>query len=194
MIKPSHYKHYVFLEQIDDITKRNLLNFRSINIIINIDDQNEKNEKHKVSIIKFAKKNKIPFLVKNNFQKCVKYKANGIYIEANNKTVLKPMLLIKDFIVVGSAHNQLEYRKKVNQNCKLIMLSPLFKNEKYSNNKVLNTIKFNQIKRGWKIDVCALGGINLKNLKKIKLTNCKAFAFNRLIFEPEMKKPAYNIM
>lgn len=46
------------------------------------------------------------------------------------------------------------------------MLSPLFYNEKYSKNRILNTSKFNLMSLNWKIDLCALGGINIKNLKK----------------------------
>ena len=41
------------------------------------------------SIIKFAKKKKISFLLKNNFQKCIKYRANGIYIDSKNKKTVR---------------------------------------------------------------------------------------------------------
>jgi thiamine monophosphate synthase len=42
--------------------------------------------------------------------------------------------------------------------------------------------------------VCALGGINYENVKKIKLLNVKAIAFKKFIFDPKIKKPAYNLM
>jgi hypothetical protein len=74
------------------------------------------------------------------------------------------------------------------------MLSPLFYNEKYSKNSILNTHRFNLITLNWKTDVCALGGINLRSLKKIKLTKARSIAFKKLIFDLKIKKPAYNLM
>jgi thiamine-phosphate pyrophosphorylase len=190
----TFYKHYVFLAEINELIEVNLLKFKNINIIINIDQNDEKNLKTQFLIIKFAKKNKIPFLIKNNFQECIKYGASGIFIESSNKSATKPILLRKDFEIVGSAHNQLEYNNKKNQNCATIMLSPLFYNEKYSINKILNIYRFNLISLNWRIKLCALGGINNQTLRKLKLTKAKIISFSKLIYEPEIKKPAYNLM
>ena len=188
------YKHYVFLEEINNLIKDNLVKFSNINIIIDINGNNSKNLENKLSIIKFAKKKKIPFLIKNDFRKCIKYKANGIFISSDNKKITKPILLKKNFYIVGSAHNQIEYTQKSKQKCQLLMLSPIFFNEKYSKNKILNILKFNSKSINWDIDLCALGGINIKTLKKIKLTKCVAIAFKKIIYNSKIKKPAYNLM
>ena len=188
------YKHYVFLEEINDFIKDNLLKFTSINIIIDINDNTGKNFENQLTIIKFAKKNRIPFLIKNNFQKCIKYKANGIFISSDNKKITKPILLKKNFYIVGGVHNQSEYAQKSKQKCNLLMLSPLFFNEKYSKNKILNISKFNNKTIDWDIDLCALGGINSKTLKKIRLTKCVAVGFKKIIYNAQIKKPAYNLM
>jgi thiamine monophosphate synthase len=188
------YKHYVFLEEINDFIKDNLLKFTNINIIIDINDNTGKNFENQLTIIKFAKKNRIPFLIKNNFQKCIKYKANGIFISSDNKKITKPILLKKNFYIVGGVHNQSEYAQKSKQKCKLLMLSPLFFNEKYSKNKILNISKFNNKTIDWDIDLCALGGINSKTLKKIRLTKCVAVGFKKIIYNAQIKKPAYNLM
>jgi thiamine monophosphate synthase len=74
------------------------------------------------------------------------------------------------------------------------MLSPLFSNKKYSENKILNVLKFNLICRNWNKKSCALGGINEENIRRIKLTIATSIAFKRLIENPEIKKPAYNLM
>ena len=194
MMNRTFYKHYVFLAEINELIEVNLLKFKNINIIINIDQNDEKNLKTQFLIIKFAKKNKIPFLIKNNFQECIKYGASGIFIESSNKSTTKPILLRKDFEIVGSAHNQLEYNNKKNQNCATIMLSPLFYNEKYSINKILNIYRFNLISLNWRIKLCALGGINNQTLRKLKLTKAKIISFNKFIYNPKIKKPAYNLM
>ena len=188
------YKHYVFLYDINNLIKGNLVKFSNINIIIDINDNTSKNLENQLTIIKFAKKNRIPFLIKNDFQKCVKYKANGIFISSDNKKITKPILLKKNFHIVGGAHNQLEYTQKSKQKCDLLMMSPLFFNEKYSKNRILNITKFNSKTIHWDIDLCALGGINSKTLKKIRLTKCVAVGFKKIIYNSKIKKPAYNLM
>ena len=193
-MKKIFYKHYVFLEEINNLIKENLFKFNNLNIIIDIDEKDKKGLENQFSIIKFAKKNKIPFLLKNDFQKCVKYNASGIFIDANYKKLTKPILLKKSFYIIGSIHNQLEYMQKIRQKCHLLMLSPLFFNEKYSKNKILNISRFNHKALNWDIKLCALGGINSKTLKKIKLTKCIAFGFKKFIFDTKIKKPAYNLM
>jgi thiamine-phosphate pyrophosphorylase len=189
MMKKIFYKHYVFLEEINNLIKENLIKFNSINIIIDINKKDKKGLENQLSIIKFAKKNKIPFFLKNNFQKCIKYKADGIFIDSKNKTIIKPILLKKKFTIIGLAHNQLEYFQKLNQKCVTIMLSPLFYNEKYSINKLLGILKFNNKALNWKIKLCALGGINYKNLKKIALTKSEGIAFKRFLTQSKKNLP-----
>jgi thiamine-phosphate pyrophosphorylase len=184
------YKNYIFLEKINDLIKENLLKFSNINIIIDINHNEIKKSENALSIINFARKNKIPFLIKNNFQECIKYKADGILIDSQNKRNIKPLLLKRKFNIIGKAHNQLEYLQKVNQNCSLIMLSPLFYNKKYSKNKILDILKFNNFALNWKTPICALGGINFKTLKKVKLLRTTNLSYKKLIFEAKIKKPA----
>ena len=74
------------------------------------------------------------------------------------------------------------------------MLSPLFSNKKYSENKILNVLKFNLISQNWNRNLCALGGINDANIRRIKLTIVNSIAFKRLIESTKIKKPAYNLM
>ena len=188
------YKHYVFLEEINNFIKDNLVKFTNINIIIDTNENNSKNLEKQLSIIKFEKKNRIPFLIKNDYQKCVKYKANGVFISSDHKKITKPILLKKNFYIIGSAHNQLEYAQKLKQKCHLLMLSPLFFNEKYSKNRILNILKFNSKTIHWKVNLCALGGINSKTLKKVKLTKSVAIGFKKIIPNSKIKKPAYNLM
>jgi thiamine monophosphate synthase len=72
------------------------------------------------------------------------------------------------------------------------MLSPLFYNKKYSLNGVLGVLKFNLMTLDWKSKVCALGGINIENLKKIKMTRCSSVAFILMINNNfKNKKPVY---
>jgi len=165
----KHNKYFFFTDSIDDNIKNNAFKFKNLNIIFyNKKDIKEKN----IDIIKynkvhnFCKKNSIPIYITNNFKLLFKLKADGIFITSENTYSRYPR--IKNKIFIGLVHNQREYYFKEKQNCNIIMLSPLFFNQKYSKNKILYPLKFNLITLNWKSEICALGGINAYNINKTK--------------------------
>ena len=82
-------------------------------------------------------------------------------------------------------HNQKEIKQKIEQKCSAIFISPLFKTKK--SKKYLGINRFNYLTNSTKINVLALGGINEKNIKQLKMLNVKGFAGIRIF----KKKPAY---
>mgnify|MGYP001332146638 CR=1 FL=1 len=138
-----------------------------------------------VKIAKACKKKKYQFFVSNDIKLALKYKANGIYIPSFNKSERFQNLEKKNFTILGSAHNQKEIHEKTLQNCKIIFLSPLFNVEK--SKYYLDICKFNFLTLSNKSNFVALGGINLKNIKKLKMLHAKGFA-GISIFK---KKPAF---
>ena len=63
------------------------------------------------------------------------------------------------------------------------MLSPIFYNVKYSNNRILGINKFNLMTKDWRVKIGVLGGILKKNIKKIRMTKADNIGFVRLINE-----------
>lgn len=61
MLNKLFYKHYVFLDEINDLIKKNLLKFKNISVIVDIKPKDKKSFDNQNFIIKFLKKNKIPF-------------------------------------------------------------------------------------------------------------------------------------
>jgi thiamine monophosphate synthase len=176
----NQYHNYIFLSEINDKLSAIIKKFKKISIIYYIEDFQLFNENNCKLIRNFCKNIKAPFYIVNSITDVAKYKANGIYIKADNKRViLKKYNKLK---IIGSAHNRLDYFFKKNQNCNMIMLSPLFFNNKYSNNKILGTAKFRLISRDWKTDVCALGGINKTNINKVKLIKTSNIGFRSMIY------------
>ena len=114
-----------------------------------------------------------PLFVSNDINLALKVKADGVYIPAFNKTLKFINREKKNLLVIGSAHNQKEIHDKISQNCAAIFLSPVFKIKKKKN--FLNLHKFNFLSNNNKINVLALGGINEKNIYKLKLLNIKGF-------------------
>ena len=115
MYKKKSFKYYVFLEEINEIIRNNLLKFKNINVIIDIKNINKTSIEKALSIIKFCKNNEIPFFLMDNYQLCTKHKSNGIFLSSVNKQITKPLLLKKNFRIIGSAHNQSEYSLKLKQ-------------------------------------------------------------------------------
>ena len=181
-------KFYFFIDTLDEIIRKNIKNFKKLSFVYKSDSINDINHANIVTIKNFCKKNKILFFISDNFKLAKKYEADGIFLSSSYKKIGN-IVLKKNFKIIGSAHNQLEYSLKNKQSCELIMLSPLFYNKKYSQNKILNVCKFNLISMGWDKKICALGGISLNNFKKLNMTRCSAVAFISLMKENQKKSP-----
>jgi thiamine-phosphate pyrophosphorylase len=188
----SNIKFYFFTDTLDEIIRKNIKNFTKLSFIYKSNSINDINHTNINTIKNFCKKNKIPFFISDNFKLAIKYGADGIFLSSSYKKIGN-IILRKNFKIIGSAHNQLEYSLKNKQSCEMIMLSPLFYNEKYSQNKILNVCKFNLISMDWDKKICALGGINLKNLKKLNMTKSSASAFISLMKENNQKKSPLTI-
>ena len=109
--------------------------------------------------------------------------AHGIYISANNKKISLSSFSTIKFQLIGSAHNQFEYFIKQKQSCKTIMLSPIFYNDKYSQNQILNPIKFNLMSLNWKTKICALGGISNENIRRLKITKARSIGIKSWVYK-----------
>ena len=75
-------------------------------------------------------------------------------------------------MIIGSAHNVKEIRIKEKQKVSQIFISSIFKKEK----NYLGFYKFKILTNMTKKKIIALGGINLTNLKRLKILNISGFA------------------
>ncbi len=117
----------------------------------------------------------------------IKYQLNGVYIPSFIKT--KNFIISskpKNFLVMGSAHNESEIKNKEDQGCTLIFLAPTFKVNKKKN--YLGVNRFNLLTLHKKSNFIALGGINNKNIKELKLLNCVGFSGISWIKKNGLKK------
>jgi len=120
----------------------------------------------------------------------LKYKAQGLYIPSFNKTKNYSNIEKRNLKIIGSAHNQKQILKKIEQKCSAIFLSPAFDVEK--SRKSLGIHNFNYISNSNKIRIFALGGIIEKNIKKLKLLNSKGFGGIRMFKKkPAFKRPVF---
>ncbi len=82
---------------------------------------------------------------------------------------------------MGSAHNIKEIRQKEIQGVSLIFLSPIFKTKHYKIG--MGIIRFNLLTQLSNKKFIALGGINKKNIKKLKIANIYGFSGISYFFE-----------
>jgi len=183
-------KFYFFTDNLDEIITKNIKNFESLCIIYK--QQNNIINETKLTVLRnYCKINKIQFFVSDSYKLAIKYNCNGIFLSNKNKKILK-LATKKNFKIIGLAHNRFEFFLKRKQLCETIMLSPIFYNYKYTLNKILGIVKFNLITLDWNTKICALGGVKLNNLKKIKMTKSSSVAFISMINDNlKNKKPAY---
>lgn len=180
-------KFYYFIDKLDIEEVKNLN--KKIAIIYR-NYQKEPQMKEIIEFKRFCKKNNRVFIISNFFKIALKYNLDGIYIPSfNNKILLNKYSNIKNFIIVGSAHNLKEIRVKEKQGVQQIFLSPIFpiiKNKNY-----LGLTKFNLLSKFTKKKVVALGGINKNNIKKLNMTNACGFAS---IKNKKNKNPISNLI
>jgi len=152
-------------KNIDKLDKNTGIIFRNYNSEINL--------KSIISLKSFCKKNGYKFFLSNNIKLSLRLKLDGVYIPSFNKdTKHLSYSFTKNFIILGSAHNNKEIKIKEKQLVKIIFLSSIFK----KNKNYLGINKFKLLTKLTKAKIVALGGISVENLKKLKLTNCFGFA------------------
>ncbi len=126
-----------------------------------------------LKIKKYCKKKSIKFYLSNNVKLAIKLNLDGAYLPSFNKSISHLSYSFKkNFNIIGSAHNFKEIKLKQRQKVKKIFLSSLFK----KNQNFLGINKFKLLNKQTKSKTVALGGISKKNVKKLRLANCFAFA------------------
>ena len=82
--------------------------------------------------------------------------------------------LNKNFKIIGSAHSRMEIKKKLDQGCEAIFLSPIFRIRKKK--QFLGVCRFNLLTLKYKKKFIALGGIRKQNINTLKMLNIYGMA------------------
>jgi len=177
-VKNNKLDYYIFVEELNEKIIKNIIRLKKRKLKLTIIILSDKNF---LLISKFAKNNKIAFFVVDDIKVAIKNNAQGIFLTSKNKTLRNNIKETTKLDVIGSAHNQYEYYIKIRQKCSVIMLSPIFYNNKYSYNKILGPIRFNLITLNWKSNICPLGGINNKNIKFTNAIKSKCIGVKSIV-------------
>ena len=179
-------KYYIYIDNLSSINLKNIKQGWKFCLIYR--NYRDKIDVEKLKIFaKKCKKKNIKFFVSNNLFLALKIRADGVYLPSFNKNYIRiNSASLKNFQIIGSAHNLREISLKTKQGCKEIILSRLFKTN-YKNKKTYyDTNKFNLLVRNFKTSFIALGGIRSNNLMKLQIVKCSGIA----ILSEVKKKPA----
>ena len=157
-------KYYYF---IDEFNKNEIEKLSSKISLIYRNYQRKNNPNELKKLVIHCKNNRRKVYISNNLKDAIKYNFDGLYIPSFHKQLRFKNIIKRKFEIIGSAHNAIELKIKEKQGCTVIFLSPIFKNNK--NKKFLDVIKTNLLKKLTKNQIVLLGGINQKNIKKLKL-------------------------
>ena len=167
----KNLKKYYFINKFDNTHLINL------NKNISFIWRNKDKETHLKTLTKlrdFCKENHRKFYISNDIKLAIRVKADGVYIPSTNKNLnFKSIKFKKEFKILGSAHNFKEVKIKELQDVDEIFLSPLFKSKK---NPQLNIYKYLNLRKVTFMKDVSLGGINNRNIKKLRLIKPFGFA------------------
>ena len=153
----------------------NLINNIAKKVCIIYRNYKETNIDHILRIRNLCKKKGRKFYLSNNIKLAIKLKLDGVYIPSFNKSLnVRYFKYCKKFELIGSAHTFKEVKIKEKQNASKIFVSPLFKTIKSEN--YLGIYRFINLRNKTKKKIICLGGLNKKNLKKIKLIKPNGYA------------------
>ena len=163
-------RKYYFIDKFDT----NNIDNQEINTGIIYRNYNEKNNLNTIiKIKKYCRKKGYKFFLSNNTRLAINLDLDGAYIPSfNNNFNHLSFSKKKNFLLIGSAHNNKEIKLKEKQGVNIIFLSSIFK----ENKNYLGINKFKLLSNLTNKKVIALGGISKKNLKKLKLIDSFGFA------------------
>ena len=172
-MQKNSFKIYNFvnefnLSDLHQLSKDICIIYRNYNNINHLEDI--------LNLKKYCKDIKTKFYLSNDIKLSIRLRLDGVYIPSFNNKInyTQNYNLPKNFDIIGSAHNIAEINLKLKQKCSEIFLSPFFKVNK--SKKFLGINKFNFMTLNKKAHFIALGGINEKNYKMIKLLKINGFA------------------
>lgn len=115
MFNKKNLEAYYFIDQINKSTISTIFKFRNISLIYMSQNNSFSNIQDLMKIKEFSTKNNLKFYVTDNIRLAIKVKANGIYLTKNYNRMLHNYNYKKDFLILGSVHNQLEYYRKASK-------------------------------------------------------------------------------
>tara|TARA_B100000989_G_scaffold255041_1_gene203810 strand:- start:879 stop:1430 length:552 start_codon:yes stop_codon:yes gene_type:complete len=160
-----------------DLENKNLETLKKINsnigvIFINKDYSSSVVSSREKSLFNFCRSNSITYLINGSLETAIRLRAKGIFIPINNLIKKKSN---KNLICATTVHNKQEIIISNSKKFDLVFLSSVFFTNTHRKALPLNPLRFLNLSKFIKSNIYALGGVNEKNIKRLKCNKLHGF-------------------
>ncbi len=187
LISPVRIRNNEFYSDLDRILKSRKIKYFQLRL------KNESKLK-KITIgkkiRKICKKNKVKFIVNDDPFLAKKLSADGCHLGQKDMSIIKARKIIKKKIIGLTCHNSKKLiLNAINNNADYIAIGAFFssKTKKVKFKAKINLLKY--AKSITDIPIVVIGGINLKNYKKLLLNKANFLAISGYIWNNDKYKP-----
>ena len=154
--------------------------------------------KHKIVIGKkihqICKKHNVKFLVNDDPILSKKLKADGCHLGQKDMNITEARKIIGNKIIGITCHNSIYLAKKaIKKKADYIAFGAFFSTKTKKVKYKATTKILDKVKKLTKIPIVAIGGINLKNYKKLLLNNANLLAISSYVWNNKKYKPLESI-
>jgi len=145
-------------------------------------------------IHQICKKHNVKFLVNDDPILSKKLKADGCHLGQKDMNITEARKIIGNKIIGITCHNSINLAKKaIKKKADYIAFGAFFSTKTKKVKYKATTKILNKVKKLTKIPIVAIGGINLKNYKKLLLNNANLLAISSYVWNNKKYKPLETI-
>ena len=188
LISPNKITNNEFYKDLSKIFKSKKISFFQLRL---------KNAKRKSILIigkkikKICRKFNVKFIINDDPYLAKKINADGCHLGQNDMDIIKARKIIKNKIIGITCHNSIKFAKIAIRNKADYIAFGAFNSSKTKKTRFQAKINIlHLIKKTTKIPVVAIGGINVKNYKKLLLNKANFLAISGYIWNNKKYKPS----
>ena len=145
-------------------------------------------------IHQICKKHNVKFLVNDDPILSKKLKADGCHLGQKDMNITEARKIIGNKIIGITCHNSINLAKKaIKKKADYIAFGAFFSTKTKKVKYRATTKILNKVKKLTEIPIVAIGGINLKNYKKLLLNNANLLAISSYVWNNKKYKPLESI-
>ena len=145
-------------------------------------------------IHQICKKHNVKFLVNDDPMLSKKLRADGCHLGQKDMNIKEARKIIGNKIIGITCHNSINLAKKaIKKKADYIAFGAFFSTKTKKVKYKATTKILNKVKKLTKIPIVAIGGINLKNYKKLLLNNANLLAISSYVWNNKKYKPLESI-
>jgi thiamine-phosphate pyrophosphorylase len=141
-------------------------------------------------IQQICKKNKVKFLVNDDPKLSKKLNADGCHLGQKDMNIIEARKIVGNKIIGITCHNSINLAKTaIKRKADYIAFGAFFSTKTKKVKYMATTKILDKVKKLTKIPIVAIGGINIRNYKKLLLNNVNLLAISGYVWNNKKYKP-----